>query len=106
MVTVALQVASGDESGMVNCCCSSPAKIFLVPSPMVLIVIFHCLTTLGVVQHSLSGDGRGRGRGRVRVRVRVTLRLPVYRQSVRLGAKPRETHYQRLLQLNPCDRSP
>jgi hypothetical protein len=27
----------------------------------------------------------------VRVRVRVTLRLEVYRQSVRLGAKPLET---------------
>jgi hypothetical protein len=26
------------------------------------------------------------------VRVRVTLRLAVYRQSIRLGAKPRETH--------------
>jgi hypothetical protein len=30
----------------------------------------------------------------VRVRVRVTLRLAVYRQSVRLGAKPLETHDQ------------
>jgi hypothetical protein len=30
----------------------------------------------------------------VRVRVRVTLRLEVYRQSVRLGAKPLETHDQ------------
>jgi hypothetical protein len=29
---------------------------------------------------------------RVRVRVRVTLRLAVYRQSVRLGDKPLETH--------------
>jgi hypothetical protein len=31
---------------------------------------------------------------RVRVRVRVTLRLAVYRQSVRLGAKPLKTHDQ------------
>jgi hypothetical protein len=29
-----------------------------------------------------------------RVRVRVTLRLEFYRQSVRLGAKPLETHGQ------------
>jgi hypothetical protein len=32
---------------------------------------------------------------RVRVRVRVTLRLAVYRQSVRLGDKPLETHDQK-----------
>jgi hypothetical protein len=31
---------------------------------------------------------------RVRVRVRVTLRLSVYRQSLRLGDKPLETHDQ------------
>jgi hypothetical protein len=31
-----------------------------------------------------------------RVRVRVTLRLAVYRQSVRLGAKPLETYDQYL----------
>jgi hypothetical protein len=34
---------------------------------------------------------------RVRVRVRVTLRLAVYRQSVRLGAKPPEVHDQRFI---------
>jgi hypothetical protein len=28
------------------------------------------------------------------VKVKVTLRLAVYRQSVRLGAKPLETHFQ------------
>jgi hypothetical protein len=28
------------------------------------------------------------------VKVKVTLRLAVYRQSVRLGVKPLETHYQ------------
>jgi hypothetical protein len=39
----------------------------------------------------------------VTVRVRVTLRLAVYRQSFRLGAKSLETHDQRFfLQLNPC----
>jgi hypothetical protein len=44
---------------------------------------------------------------RVRVRVRVTLRLAVYRQSVRLGYKPLEIHDQQLfLQLNTCFHSP
>jgi hypothetical protein len=33
---------------------------------------------------------------RLRVRVRVTLRLEVYRQSVRLGVKPLEVHNQSL----------
>jgi hypothetical protein len=36
----------------------------------------------------------------VRVRVRVTLRLAVYRQSVRLGAKLLETYDQYIFQLN------
>jgi hypothetical protein len=44
---------------------------------------------------------------RVRVRVRVTLRLAVYCQSVRLGAKPLETHDQSFVfQLNTCYHSP
>jgi hypothetical protein len=34
---------------------------------------------------------------RVRVRVRVALRMAVYRQSVRLGAKPFETHGQNFI---------
>jgi hypothetical protein len=41
-----------------------------------------------------------------RVRVRITLRLAVYRQSVRLGAKPLETHDQYFFQLKPCSHSP
>jgi hypothetical protein len=41
------------------------------------------------------------------IRVRVTLRLPVYRQSVRLGAKPLEAHVQRFfMQINPFGHSP
>jgi hypothetical protein len=42
------------------------------------------------------------------VRVRVTLRLAVYRQSVRLGAEPVETHAQNLFfsQMNTCGDSP
>jgi hypothetical protein len=40
------------------------------------------------------------------VRVRVTLRLAVYRESVRLGAKPLETHDQYFFQLNTCSYSP
>jgi hypothetical protein len=39
--------------------------------------------------------------------IRVTLRLAIYRQSVRLGAEPLETHDQNFLsQLNTCGRSP
>jgi hypothetical protein len=42
-----------------------------------------------------------------RLRVRVTLRLAVYHQSVRLGAKPLETHDQYFIfQLNTCGYSP
>jgi hypothetical protein len=42
------------------------------------------------------------------VRVRVTVRLTVYRQSVRLGDKPLEDHDQSffLLQPNPCGHRP
>jgi hypothetical protein len=43
---------------------------------------------------------------KVRVKVRITLRLAVYRQSVRLVAKPLETHGHNFFQLNPCDRNP
>jgi hypothetical protein len=39
-------------------------------------------------------------------KVRVTLRLAVYRQSVRLGAKPLETHGLHFFQLNTCSHSP
>jgi hypothetical protein len=40
-------------------------------------------------------------------KITVTLRLAVYRQSVRLGDKPLEAHGQRfILQLNPCGHSP
>jgi hypothetical protein len=84
MVTVVLEAASGDKLGRVNYCWTSPAQTLLVPSPVVLMAIFYCLTTLGIVQHSLSAD----------VRDRVTLRLAVYRQSIRLGDKPLETRGQ------------
>jgi hypothetical protein len=42
------------------------------------------------------------------VRVKATLGLPVYRQLVRLGAEPLETHGQNTLfsQLNACGHSP
>jgi hypothetical protein len=37
---------------------------------------------------------------------RITLRLAVYRKSIRLGDKPLEAHDQRFfLQLNPCGHS-
>jgi hypothetical protein len=43
----------------------------------------------------------------VRVRVRVTLRLTVYRQSLRLGDKPLETHDQQyFLSTEICGHSP
>jgi hypothetical protein len=44
----------------------------------------------------------------VEVKAKVTLRLAVYRQSVRLGVKPLETHDQRsfFFRLNPCGNSP
>jgi hypothetical protein len=41
MVTVVLEVASGDKSGRLNCCWSSPAQI-MVLKPVVLMVIFNC----------------------------------------------------------------
>jgi hypothetical protein len=43
----------------------------------------------------------------VEVKVKVTLRLAAYRQTVRLGVKPLETHDQRLFffQLNPYGHS-
>jgi hypothetical protein len=41
----------------------------------------------------------------VRTRVRVTLRLAVYRKSIRLGDKPLETHDHSFFQLNTCGRS-
>jgi hypothetical protein len=44
---------------------------------------------------------------RVPIRVRVTLRLTVYRRSIRLGARPLANHDQRFVfQLNPCGNSP
>jgi hypothetical protein len=53
------------------------------------------------------GRVRVRARARARVRVRVTLRLAVYRQSVRLGAEPLETHGTEFFsQLNNCGHSP
>jgi hypothetical protein len=42
----------------------------------------------------------------VRLKVKVTLRLAVYRQSVRLGVKPLETHDQISFQLSLCGNSP
>jgi hypothetical protein len=41
------------------------------------------------------------------VKVKLTLRLAVYRQSIRLGARPLEAHNQRFFfQLNSCGNSP
>jgi hypothetical protein len=39
---------------LANCCWPSPAESFLAASPAGLMTIFHCLTTLGVLQlHSI-----------------------------------------------------
>jgi hypothetical protein len=43
---------------------------------------------------------------KVKVKVKVTLRLAVYRQSVRLGVKPLETHDQTFFLLSSCGNSP
>jgi hypothetical protein len=43
---------------------------------------------------------------KVKVNVKVTLRLAVYRQSVRPGVRPLETHDQRFFQLNSYGNSP
>jgi hypothetical protein len=61
--------------GQLNYYWPSPAQSFLVPSPTALMTIFYFLTTLGM-----------------RARITVTLRLEVYRQSLRLGDKTLETH--------------
>jgi hypothetical protein len=41
----------------------------------------------------------------IEIKVRITLQLAVYRQSVRLSAKPLETHDKNFFQLNPCGHS-
>jgi hypothetical protein len=55
-------------------------------SPFISPVLWITTTTLISLDSSLN-SGR-------RVRVRITLRLAVYRQSVRLGAEPLEAHGQ------------
>jgi hypothetical protein len=42
----------------------------------------------------------------VKVKIKETLRLAVYRQSIRLGSRPLETHDQISFQLNTCGNSP
>jgi hypothetical protein len=63
---------------------------------------------LQISSNELSGKCSMHGRGHevYRVRIRDTLRLAVYRQSVRLGAKPFKTHDQYFFQLNTCGHSP
>jgi hypothetical protein len=107
-----------------NCCWSSTAQSFLVFGPVGTPSYFSSFQTFYVFWNGASSSTRGRiwlplvtsalllplthsnswldsyfilWPSRVRVRVRVTLRLTVYRQSVRLDAKPREAHDQRLM---------
>jgi hypothetical protein len=97
---------------------ASPAQSFLGPSPVGLATIFYCLrletsllspsttrrVTVEVFDPASIWDNRDRVR--VRVRVRVTLRLAVYRQSIRLGVEPLETYVRLFSQLNTCRHSP
>jgi hypothetical protein len=81
------------------------SAFILGPSPVALATIFYCIrfeTPLFVSSYDSQVYGGG-----IRARlhtgyflssegseIRVTLRLAVYRQTVRLGAKPLETHGQ------------
>jgi hypothetical protein len=54
----------------------------------------HCTTTIKQSEKDTIRLSEYSRIVRVTVRVRVTLRLAVYRQSLRLGAEPLETHNQ------------
>jgi hypothetical protein len=75
--------------------------------PACSVFISSCLVTASnngyssasVLKFSLNG-------GYLPTVLRVTLRLAVYRQSIRLGAKPLQTHDQYFFHLNTCGYSP
>jgi hypothetical protein len=73
------------DSVRINYCWSSPAESFLI------------LGSAGLLSIFLSHNS---------VRVRVTLRLAVYRLSVRLGANPMRPTTRIFFQLNTCGYSP
>jgi hypothetical protein len=85
----------------VNYCWPSPTLVFMVSGAVGTHgQIFVPSKTTDMFENGVLFEAR--------ISVRVTLRLVVYRQSVRLGAKPLEAHDQRYIfwQLNPCGRSP
>jgi hypothetical protein len=90
------------------------SAVILGFAPVGLATIFYCLR-FEISLFVASYDSQGYRGGipprlhtgySVRVRVTITLRLAVYRQSVRLGAKPLETHGQIFFQLNTCGNNP
>jgi hypothetical protein len=64
-------------------------------SVLTFLRVRDCLITNSLLQQSA-----------LKVKAKDTLWLVVYRQSVRLGTKPLETHDQRFFQLNPCGHNP
>jgi hypothetical protein len=85
-----------------------PGPIFISPTNRVIRLYPLVLDSLSVASYESQGyDGGIRTRLHTRVSARITLTLAVYRQSVRLGAKPLETHDQYFFfQLNTCCYSP
>jgi hypothetical protein len=85
-----------DASVVYNCCWSSPAQSFLGPSSAGLITTFSCHR---IDTPNLEGEVP-------RKRIRITLRLAIYRQSVRLGVKPLRPTTRDFFQLHSCGNSP
>jgi hypothetical protein len=82
----------------------SPAQSFLGTSTVRLVTIFYCSrfeTSLFIASYdSQCYDGGIRTHLytrliKAKVKVKITLRLAVYRQSIRLGARPLKAHKQR-----------
>jgi hypothetical protein len=46
------QVPENKTTCQAKCCWPSPVHSFLVPSLMELMIILHCLSSLGVMQHN------------------------------------------------------
>jgi hypothetical protein len=65
---------------------------------------FRRLLLLAGVRRRYSNQPlRGNSLKNVKIKVKVTLRLAVYRQSIRLGIKPLETHDQRFFLTEPFE---
>jgi hypothetical protein len=79
----------------------SSQLFFQLPNPELTSILFLCSQS-----HTLADWRLETQLTLILIRLRVTLRLTVYRQSVRLGAKPLESHDQRCFQLNNCGYNP